>query len=90
MNVSSNIPYCYSEIPNLQISDQMEIAEFSVCTDTECCRFGNSSYLFSFDNESLLFTFKNTEGELTVQCFFLIINLEYNLITRFSFHLQIL
>ncbi|XP_045481625.1 histone-arginine methyltransferase CARMER isoform X2 [Harmonia axyridis] len=41
--------------------DQMEIAEFSVCTNTECCRFGNCSYLFSFDNESLLFKFRNPE-----------------------------
>ncbi|XP_044764864.1 histone-arginine methyltransferase CARMER isoform X3 [Coccinella septempunctata] len=41
--------------------DQMEIAEFSVCTNTECCRFGSSSYLFSFDNESLLFKFRNPE-----------------------------
>ncbi|KAL3289938.1 hypothetical protein HHI36_023321 [Cryptolaemus montrouzieri] len=41
--------------------DQVQVAEFSVCSNTECCRFGNLSYLFSFDGETILLKFKSQE-----------------------------
>ncbi|KAK9889475.1 hypothetical protein WA026_004749 [Henosepilachna vigintioctopunctata] len=41
--------------------DQVQVVEFSVCPNTECCSFGNLSYLFSFDSETVLFKFKNQE-----------------------------
>lgn len=44
-----------------ELDESSQLLEFPVDSETDCCKLGTSSYLFSIDNESILIKFINRE-----------------------------